>query len=224
MRTEDNSSLSARRRLTDPTLLVAAAGLVLFVVLAVMVHARWLAGLDYGASVAKRSLEGPLLDGWAAAVSILASGELCLLYGAACALLLWRAGLGRWALAPLAFLPGVLLELLSKLTIRQPLVPPEFWRPAHYPFVSVSLAGSFPSGHAMRSGFFCFFLAVLLWERGGMAERVGAVLLVALALLFGLARVYGGQHWLSDVIAGLALGATMALLVAPPVSRRLRKR
>jgi len=42
-----------------------------------------------------------------------------------------------------------------------------------------------------------------------------------LALAFGFARIYMGDHWPSDVVAGLALGASSALLVAPPVARRL---
>ncbi len=222
MRTEDREVVPSSHLPLEPWTLVSIAGLILFALLTLLVHARWMAGVDYAASAAKLGMIDPVLDGWAAAVSILASGELSVLYGLIGAYLLWSRGLGLWSLAPLAFLIGVPLEVASKLVVSQPTVPPEFWRPAHYPLVSINLNGSFPSGHAMRSGFFCVFLALLLWERGGRRARLASLGFMLLALLLGFARVYGGQHWLSDVIAGLDVGAILALWVALPVSRRLR--
>lgn len=66
---------------------------------------------------------------------------------------------------------------------------------------------SFPSGHAMVSAAFYFFLAYLAWQYLG--ARHGVILsaaLVVLVLLIGLARLYLEAHWLSDVIAGYAAG------------------
>ncbi len=57
---------------------------------------------------------------------------------------------------------------------------------------------SFPSGHAAR----CLMLAVIML---GMSPWVGLVLLIW-APLVGLARVAMGLHYLSDVLAGMALG------------------
>ncbi len=222
MRTEDREVVPSSRLPLEPRFLIVIAGTILFALLTVLVDARRLAVVDYDVSVAKQGMVNPLLDGWAAAVSILASGELSVLYGAIGTYLLWSRGLGLWSLAPLAFLIGVPLEVASKLMVRQPSVPPEFWRPAQYPLVSFTLNGSFPSGHAMRSGFFCVFLAVLLWSGGGRAARLASLGFLLLAAIFGFARIYGGQHWLSDVIAGLDLGAILALLVATPLARRLR--
>src|SRR5262249_59217773 len=102
------------------------------------------------------------------------------------AVVLWRRGLGRWALAPLAFVLLTVLEVALKLTIYQPGVPQEFLRAGDHPFTSLILPGSFPSGHALRSAFFTVFLALLLSHKEGTGARVGAGALVLLGCLLGL--------------------------------------
>jgi membrane-associated phospholipid phosphatase len=113
------------------------------------------------------------------------------------------------------------LELVLKALIHQPAVPREFYRGVYYPLTTVILQGTFPSGHAMRGAFVCAFPAILLAWRRGIFAWLGSLALVLLALLAGLTRVYLGDHWLSDVVAGLLLGGALALLVAPPVAERL---
>lgn len=74
--------------------------------------------------------------------------------------------------------------------------------------------GSFPSGHVLNiSAFFGFlaFLALCLLGPGmlrSVAVGVCAVLIVGI----GYARVYSGEHWPSDVLAGYMLGAVWLLL------------
>ncbi len=62
---------------------------------------------------------------------------------------------------------------------------------------------SFPSGHACRA----FALATVLAERYG---RPAALVAYPLAALSGLSRVEKDAHWLSDVVAGAALGHVVA--------------
>lgn len=183
-----------------------------------------LAGVDLAAAEAKQAIVSASLDRFSEVVGIAFSGELTVAYGAIGALLLWRAGLGRWSLAPLAFVALVPLELALKAVIHQPAVPPEFYRGVYYPLATVVLQGTFPSGHAMRGAFLCAFPAILLGGRRGILAWLGAFALILFALLAGLTRVYLGYHWLSDVVAGLSLGAALALLVAPPVAERLGDR
>lgn len=62
---------------------------------------------------------------------------------------------------------------------------------------------SFPSDHAVMAG----AVAAGLWL---VSRRLGAVATVA-ALLMAFTRVYIGAHYPGDVLAGLALGATVSL-------------
>lgn len=63
---------------------------------------------------------------------------------------------------------------------------------------------SFPSDHAVLAG----AVAAGLWL---VSRRLGAVATVA-ALLMAFARVYVAAHYPHDVLAGLALGAAVALI------------
>jgi undecaprenyl-diphosphatase len=78
-----------------------------------------------------------------------------------------------------------------------------------------SADGAFPSDHAVMAG--SVTAGVLLVHR-----RLGLVT-AALAVLMALTRVYVGAHWPLDVVAGLAVGAVVALasyaLVRPLLGR-----
>ncbi|MEY2445583.1 MAG: hypothetical protein QOE00_2163 [Ilumatobacteraceae bacterium] len=62
---------------------------------------------------------------------------------------------------------------------------------------------SFPSDHATAVG----AVAAGLW----MASRRWGVIAAVLAVLMAFTRVYVGTHYVSDVVAGLALGAVVAI-------------
>lgn len=64
---------------------------------------------------------------------------------------------------------------------------------------------SFPSGHA--SFLFAVALAVFLFDR-----KIGAIMLVV-ALLFSLARIYTGVHYPLDIIGGFAVALISVFLV-----------
>jgi undecaprenyl-diphosphatase len=73
---------------------------------------------------------------------------------------------------------------------------------------------SFPSGHATTAMMVYGFLAFLL-ARG--RPRHWRALLLSLAgvliVAIGLSRLYLGMHWLSDVVAGFALGLAWITLL-----------
>ncbi len=224
MKTADGPAIGPARTWVHRSVIASAAAFLAFVGVTVLVQTRLLAGVDLAVAAAKQAIVSASLDRFSGVVGIAFSGELTVAYGAIGALLLWRAGLGRWSLAPLAFVALVPLELVLKALIHQPGVPLEFYRDVYYPLATLVLQGSFPSGHAMRGAFLCTFPAILLAGRRGILGWLGALALILFALLAGLTRVYLGYHWLSDVVAGLLLGAALALLVAPPVAERLGDR
>jgi membrane-associated phospholipid phosphatase len=74
---------------------------------------------------------------------------------------------------------------------------------------------SFPSDHATMAG----AAAMGLW----FVHRRLAVAAWVAALLMAFARVYIGAHWPRDVVAGLVLGAAVALLGQVTVRRPLER-
>jgi membrane-associated phospholipid phosphatase len=69
--------------------------------------------------------------------------------------------------------------------------------------------GSFPSGHVLNltAGVgFAWYLAYTLLPPSALRTAVLWLVPIYLVLL-GVARVYGGQHWPSDVVGGALLGA-----------------
>ena len=132
---------------------------------------------------------------------------------------LWRAGHPRLALAWLIVLSGCgLLIELSKNAFDRP-------RPPFNNTFTSEASSSFPSGHAVGSAVACGMLAYCLALRWRTWRR--RLLLVAglglLVLLIGFSRIFLGVHYLSDVLAGYALGlAWLALCVCALEAVRAR--
>jgi membrane-associated phospholipid phosphatase len=83
---------------------------------------------------------------------------------------------------------------------------------------------SFPSGHALASTAVYGAIAIVVAVRFPRARIPVTVLCGLLALAIGLSRVYLHVHYLSDVLAGWALGAAWAvalgrLMLGPAPSR-----
>ncbi len=76
------------------------------------------------------------------------------------------------------------------------------------PLISQSLSeyhASFPSGHALF--FFALATTVVLHDK-----KMGLLLYLG-ALLMGIARIFVGVHWPSDILAGAVLGIGGAILI-----------
>jgi len=145
-------------------------------------------------------------DAWLLAVVVVAAAVMLALRG-------------RWPEALLLVVAAAsvaLVTTVAKEAFRRSR--PPFVDPTHRPH-----SFSYPSGHA--SGAFAVYVLVALLLTVGMSTRARAIALagaLALALLVSTTRVVIPVHYLSDVIAGAAVGLAVvgvALLVRARLSR-----
>jgi undecaprenyl-diphosphatase len=142
---------------------------------------------------------------------------------AICCFALLRRGMPREAGAMALSLGGaILLWHLVKLFVSRPRPPVEHLQSAS--------GSSFPSGHATQAS--AFWISLVLALRAAGAPRAARITVEVLAPLIVLAvaasRVYLGVHYVSDVIAGMLLGAgwtalTWHVLRAPEIRPTLER-
>jgi len=164
----------------------------------------------------------PLLAVPSQVVAVLGGVEVTGVIAAALAVVLWRRGFRVEAAALLAFPVAQALELVYKWLLRHP--PPVSFEHPDGPSVvtmlhggTLTLNGSYPSGHMMRTvlvyGLGAFVVRRL--SSPGWVRTVAAPSAAAVIGLMALDRVYLGVHWQSDVVGGLLLGgAALAAAIA----------
>lgn len=82
------------------------------------------------------------------------------------------------------------------------------------PLMLVETSGfSFPSGHAVAGAAIAVSLVIVLVPAGPRRRNL-EILAALFALMMALSRVYLRAHWLSDVVAGAALGVAVAISTA----------
>jgi membrane protein DedA with SNARE-associated domain/membrane-associated phospholipid phosphatase len=121
---------------------------------------------------------------------------------------LWLAWRRHWR-ALVHWLAAVLVPVLMMHTLK---LFTEVSRPITY--AGVTGVFSFPSGHATGSMAVYGFLAVMLAREIPYRLRPLSYSLAGLIIAgVGISRVYLGAHWLSDVLAGLALAMSWVALL-----------
>ncbi len=152
-------------------------------------------------------------DGWIRAarlVSTLGSFGSLSVIGVVLGFWLWRRrSRPVWAVVPIVTLGAASLASTVLKAIFDRSRPP-----VAVHATTVTLAGSFPSGHATDAAAFCLAAAFTLSLT--VARRVWhQVALVASGLIaaatVGSSRLVLGVHWLSDVLAGWTLGTAYAV-------------
>jgi len=146
--------------------------------------------------------------------------------GVLTAIWLWRRG---WR-AALAAAPLISLLLAGLAAAAAKALFGRDRPPTEVHATTVTLA-AFPSGHATDAA--AFFLGASLTLAITVARRRSSQVLlvgtgIVLAALVGLSRLVLGVHWLSDVVAGWALGSAIAIAVVltswyVTAAHRLRK-
>jgi membrane-associated phospholipid phosphatase len=176
--------------------------------------------LDSAATAFVLQFKSPWLDTVMPIISLFGSEVVFVLGGLLFVLFAWQR---RWGAAFLLVLVTAGAWALNNL------LKDVFRRTRPEPVTSLLSAQqwSFPSGHAMVSAAFYFFLAYLAWRLTvGIWRWVLVLGLLTLVLLIGISRIYLQAHYLSDVIAGYAAGFlwTDAVIVGSRLLSTRRRR
>jgi membrane-associated phospholipid phosphatase len=178
----------------------ALLALYLFAELADEVMEQETLQIDTAVLMTLRAVQSPALDRAAYVVSALGAEVLAVLMVALTIVLGWRR---RWGAVV-----GLLITVVGAQMLNNVL---KDWfhrtRPAPLEGFIPAQAFSFPSGHAMVAAAFYLFVGYLAWRiLSGKVRFVCSGLLIAVALLIGLSRLYLGVHYLTDVVAGYIAG------------------
>ena len=197
---DETSARSRQRRLF---LIAAIAAAVVFVIVALLVRGgdgsvddrvlTWVAEHRWQPLTTIATAFGWLGTWWVFAIG------LAVLVG-----VLWRTGRMVQAvyLAATAVVAVVLNPTLKLLFERD--------RPDADPVIELSHY-AFPSGHTTTATAVATALAIIAWPTRWRWPVIAAAALFSLTMAWS--RVYLGVHWPSDVVAGLALGLSIALFV-----------
>ena len=120
------------------------------------------------------------------------------------AYLAWRT---RWE---------ALISWVAAMAASQLLIGPvkEIYERVRPPLPLVETSGfSFPSGHSVAGAAIAVALVIVLVPAGPKRRNL-EMLAAAFAVTMAMSRVYLRAHWLSDVAAGVALGAAVAVAAA----------
>jgi membrane-associated phospholipid phosphatase len=158
--------------------------------------------LDESTYRAIDEIRNVVLSGVARALNVIGGGSVTIPVRAVVSVWLafrrrWRA-LGAWVLTWVA--AEVLLTVAKAFFHRDR--PPD-------PLVAVT-GYSFPSGHAVAAAATAVALVLVLMP-SGPGRRKWEAIAVLFAFVMAFSRVYLDAHWLSDVVAGVVLGAAVAL-------------
>jgi membrane-associated phospholipid phosphatase len=202
-------------------MLLALAGVsgLAFVGLAVAARSSAYLPFDPPVSHAVQAADTTCLHTLAAAISWVGFPPQVDVEVAVLALVIFLSG-RRWEAAGVALAgagAGILYLLVLPL-VDQPRPSPDLVR------VAANLPSSaFPSGHVTTFTAVLGFLGYLVSRLGRLAGRLAVASVAVCLMLMGWARLYQGEHWLSELLGGLCLGCfwlALSLLIYRATSRR----
>ncbi|MHB1949043.1 MAG: bifunctional DedA family/phosphatase PAP2 family protein [Gammaproteobacteria bacterium] len=163
-----------------------------------------------------RSLRNPTGDSVMVGITLL--GEYKVLLPMAAGLFIWLAWTKRWHTAWHVFALAI-LTMISVETIKHLVHSPRPWGILQSPS-----SPSFPSGHATFSTAFFLGMALLIVKTLKQQYRRTIYTFTSLVIIaVCISRIYLGAHWLTDVIGGVLLGASILMLVVLSYNRQAEK-
>ncbi len=202
---------------TSPKLLPAIFGISLFIVFILfsyLVHKNLFVHLDFDTTVRLQNKIPRRFDFFFSLLSLVGSFEIV----SVLLLILWffiRKLRFIFVLCIFGFFH--LLELFGKAFVAHPGPPYLFFRydiPFQFPTSYVQPGSSYPSGHLARTLFISTILIFIIYHLKRLSKVQKRLLycsIIIFAALMFISRIYLGEHWLSDVIGGSMLGASMGI-------------
>ena len=187
--------------LTLAVVMLCLAGVLIALLVVLIHHSEPLADLDKGAARWAHHHSGEATRRFLDAVTTLASTRGVIVIAVIVGVVEWIRVPNRWI--PVFLLAVTLGDSFVTNTIKGIV---DRSRPTIDP-LAAHLGPSFPSGHSSWSAALFAAAALLLARgRGRRGRIVLAGLAVGIAVTIAATRVLLDVHWLSDVVAGLALG------------------